>query len=98
ILAVIVADSVAVFSVYLYEKITLKASQNALTYGRANGPFVWKFEAEGILRPPTVKADDAVLADDEEVIGVVVDGRARAYRLEALRRPPFHIVNDLVAG
>jgi hypothetical protein len=48
--------------------------------------------------PPVVAAEAAGLDDAEKVIGVVVNGAARAYRLDALRDPRHHIVNDLVGG
>jgi hypothetical protein len=57
-------------------------------------PFVWA----GITRPATVKAAAAGLADDEPVVGVVVRGHARAYRVKALATITGHVVNDLLAG
>jgi hypothetical protein len=56
-----------------------------------------RFEMKGI-RPPTVPADKAGLSDDDEVIGVVVDGKARAYQLKALYIGRHHVVNDLING
>lgn len=61
-------------------------------------PFTRRIAMEGLSRPPATPAESARLAEDEEVIGVVVDGAARAYRLKALEYPPWHIVNDLVGG
>lgn len=55
---------------------------------RADGP--------GIDRPPTVPADSAKIADDEEVLGVIVDGHPRAYRLLPFHKNSAHIVNDVV--
>jgi hypothetical protein len=53
----------------------------------------------GIQQPPTQSADEADLQDDAEVIGVCVEGRARAYEIAALSGgPEFHVVNDLLAG
>jgi hypothetical protein len=52
----------------------------------------------GVLRPPTVPADRAGLPEDEEVIGVVVGGEARAYQLKALHVGRHHVVNDLIGG
>jgi hypothetical protein len=54
--------------------------------------------AECVVRPPVVAAKDAVLGGGEEVIGVVVGQRARAYALGAFRSPSRHIVNDLIDG
>ena len=58
----------------------------------------WPLEREGVKRPPTVPAADARLGDDEEVLGVELNGVARAYRLAALRDINRHIVNDVVHG
>lgn len=55
-------------------------------------PFVWP----GTSRPPTVKAADAGLADDELVIGVLAKGKPRAYRRSALAGMTHHVVNDVV--
>ena len=51
-----------------------------------------------LTQPPTRTASHARLADGEAVIGIVVVGRARAYRLRALGGQQSHIVNDLVDG
>ena len=55
-------------------------------------------EQNGLARPPTVKAAGAELGDDAEVLGVEVNGIARAYRLAALRDINRHIINDTVHG
>jgi hypothetical protein len=57
-----------------------------------------RFEMRGILRPPTVPADRAELPDDEEVIGVVAEGKARAYQLKALYVGRHHVINDLIGS
>ncbi len=49
-----------------------------------------------IKRPKTVPAAEANLRDDEEVIGVAVGGKFRAYRIDAMMDPWQHIVNDLI--
>jgi hypothetical protein len=69
-------------------------------YGQTTSQDGWrKFEVPGISSLAIVDAKKSSgLSDDEEVIGVVVAGHARAYRLKALRYPPWHIVNDLVEG
>jgi hypothetical protein len=50
----------------------------------------------GLRQPPAVRADEAMLADDAPVIGVVADGRPRAYLVSAMRSMSSHVVNDLV--
>lgn len=50
------------------------------------------------IRPPTISAAQATLADDDEVIGVVINQHPRAYRLKALLGVQNHVVNDLLDG
>jgi hypothetical protein len=58
----------------------------------------------GILLPEVHPASSATLADNAEVIGVLVNGRPRAYALGAFLFSPIgqlyhrHVVNDLLAG
>ncbi len=95
--AVVVIEAVAVVSIYGYEWLTLRAKQNRTAFNaKPAGSSWWKFEAEGILRPPALKAEEAGLAENEEVIGVEAGGKARAYRLGAFLDPPSHVVNDLL--
>lgn len=51
-----------------------------------------------IVQPRVVAARDARLSPDEKVIGVVVGGKARAYRLGAMEGRSGHLVNDLIGG
>lgn len=52
-----------------------------------------------IKTPPCVPAASAHLPDGEEVVGVIVGGKPRAYSLRAFAGSPLrHIVNDLVDG
>jgi len=46
----------------------------------------------------TVSAETAGLPDDAVVVGVEAGGRHRAYLLEALFSPDFHVINDLLGG
>jgi hypothetical protein len=63
--------------------------------GRASG----KGFLPGIRQPPTQSVDEAELDDDAEVIGVCVQGRARAYEVASLAvSPKFHVVNDVLSG
>lgn len=49
-----------------------------------------------VSQPATVPGTAADLDDDEEVIGIAVDGKYRAYRIKTMANPAEHIVNDLV--
>ena len=52
--------------------------------------------SDRVNRPRTVPAAKASLADDEVVVGVVVGGKARAYRLNAFKFIAYHVVNDVI--
>lgn len=51
-----------------------------------------------IASPPMVDGTLAGLADDAEVIGLVVPSGPRAYSIEALSERMSHVVNDVVDG
>jgi hypothetical protein len=89
---------VAVLGVFGYDWVTLRLSQFDATVGDGPVDPLLKFAMPGIVRPSTVEASASSLRDDEEVIGFEVGGRARAYRLDALRDRSRHLVNDLVGG
>jgi len=55
-------------------------------------------EADGVRTPRTVAPEDAALEDTDEVVGVVVNGFARAYPLRILADPQHHVINDLIGG
>lgn len=93
------AWSIAVTATFAVERAALRRDEKkAVAVPGEPGPFTRRFDMPGLDRPPAVPADSAGLADDEEVIGVVVSGRPRAYRLKALENPPWHIVNDVVGA
>jgi hypothetical protein len=88
---------VVVGSTYGLERIWLRVNQNKGEFIEGKPLSSWrKIDLPGIIKPPTVPAHAARLRDDEEIIGIVVDGKARAYRLEALLDPKQHIINDLI--
>lgn len=59
--------------------------------GMANTPFM----SDGTQQPELHEAGSAGLADDAPVIGVIVDGEARAYSVTAMSGVASHVVNDL---
>lgn len=48
------------------------------------------------VEPRFVPAAEASLAEDDDVIGVVVDGEARAYPVALMSGMTTHVVNDLI--
>jgi hypothetical protein len=54
------------------------------------------FIMPGIQVPPVVKAEDANLDDDDEMICVAVEGHPRAYLVKAFHATNAHVVNDLL--
>lgn len=55
-----------------------------------------------IINPDTQSVEDAekgkIVTDDELVIGVVVNGKARAYPINILTGPRREIINDELGG
>lgn len=95
--AVAAAEAAVVVGSYGLERATLKRDENKASMARgAPRTLSRRVEMPGLSRPAAVAAGESGMADDEEVIGVVVDGRPRAYRLKALAYPPWHIVNDVI--
>jgi len=98
VLGAVVAFTVVAAAVYALESLALWSARNGVTIDmRPEPPGSWlRAEADGVRTPPAVAAEVAGLDDSEEVVGVVVNGVARAYRLGDLRDPRRHVVNDLV--
>ena len=95
----IAVEAVVVLAVWWIERASLKAAEKVSRSIPADSPQPWlRMEMKGILRPPTLPADTAEVADNDEVIGVVAKGKARAYRIKALGDMRQHIVNDVVGG
>ncbi len=65
---------------------------NPRTLARAFRPIV-----DAPMRPGSEVGDD-VVADSELVLGVVVEGKARAYPINQLTGPSREIINDKVGG
>ncbi len=59
---------------------------------------VLKKPIRAITDPPIVAAADAELSDNELIIGVEIDGQARAYPINQLTGPRREIINDELAG
>lgn len=51
-----------------------------------------------ITDPEISAADEAEISDNELVIGVAIDGQARAYPINQLTGPSREIINDELAG
>src|SRR5437879_4188705 len=83
---------------YGWERLSLSMSQNRFVIGDAPSEPFFKVEFAGLIRPPTSGVEGSGMRDDDQIIGVEVGGRARAYRLDALRSRTRHVVNDLLGG
>jgi hypothetical protein len=97
----VILEVVGIGAYYLAEKESLRRDAKRvelLPFPEGYRPQAFRMEyfAEGIERPPVLSASSAPLEDSEEVVGVVVGGKARAYRLSALTDMADHIVNDVV--
>lgn len=51
-----------------------------------------------ITDPKIVTANEAQISDNELVLGVEIDGQARAYPINQLTGPTREIINDELAG
>jgi hypothetical protein len=67
-------------------------------YGEKGGRSTRQQLVEPIVTPPSQIVSESSLGPDERVIGIVADGKARAYRLEAFESKSGHLVNDLIDG
>ncbi len=50
----------------------------------------------GVMQPPVADPLEISWSGEEEVVGVTVNGQSRAYLVEALSRPDYHIINDMI--
>lgn len=83
------------FYVFVLEPKLQRASlpETAFNPPGLSTPFI----APPVVRPAAKSAAEAELADDVAVIGVEVNGKARAYVVRAFDRPFHHVVNDVLA-
>jgi hypothetical protein len=99
LLSLIAAFASVILAMNWAERSSTREVGTSHTYRPKTGEHFWKkFAMAAIVRPPTVRPDAAGLPEDAAVIGVVVDGKARAYALRSLRHLRQHVVNDLVGG
>jgi hypothetical protein len=97
--SVLAVGAVVVGGIFAWERVALRRAENSRTTAPGiPGKLTRRFEVPGLSRPPVVGGASSGLAEEEEVIGLVVAGRPRAYRLRALEYPPWHVVNDVVGG
>jgi hypothetical protein len=95
---VVAIAAVAVAGVFVYEWLTLRAARNHTEASRDPLDPWRRYRLEPTVAPAVEAADAAGLNDAEIVVGVVVGGRARAYRLDAMRDREKHVVNDMIGG
>lgn len=84
--------------VYWLERSALWASRHGYRISAPVEHTWYPYPVPGLRRPAVVSAASTALDGDEEVIGVELGGRARAYRLAALQDRSRHVVNDVVGG
>ena len=88
ILALLGVELVLAVGFYVVERARLHAIEKEVTYGTKTSPkHFWLFEMPGIRNPPILPAAQSKIADVDEVIGVVANGKPRAYWLKALEIP-----------
>jgi hypothetical protein len=100
VLAVIAVSAVQLSAMFGVGRARLREWAEATAPGQVvdQHPASRTPEKKGVHGPPTVPAEAAKLSGDDDVIGVEVNGKARAYTVRALSRVMQHIVNDELGG
>jgi hypothetical protein len=100
LLAIIAVCAVAILAILSAERSSSRAVAMKYAARPKDEEHVWKkmLGMNQIIRPSTVPPDKAGLPEDAFVIGIVVDGKSRAFAQRSLRNRQQHVVNDLVAG
>jgi Protein of unknown function (DUF3179) len=84
--------------VYGFERLLLNVNRDGHVSREAPPQPFLRRESPGLIRPPISGVQASGMRDEDEVIGVEIGGRARAYRLAALSQRTTHVVNDLIDG
>lgn len=87
----------AVGFAYWSERAAMRSGRDRIVPAPpGSGPAWLPVRVPAIVTPTVATAEASGLGDDEAVLGVVVGGRARAYRLGAFLDRSRHVVNDVV--
>lgn len=99
-MAALVALPVAIAISYL--PALFPSKPETVTYDpgprESSGMMNTPFNVSGLRMPPFVKAHEAQFSDDDEVLGVSISGRHRAYRLKSMTSMSAHVINDVLEG
>jgi hypothetical protein len=98
VVTVALLEALAVAGIFLFERIHLRLTMFDSSYREGPTSDRYIVRAKGIRQPPARPTEEAGLSDEEEILGVVVGGASRAYRLASMRGSAQHIVNDVIAG
>lgn len=98
VVAVLVAEAIAVALIVGYERRSRRAEEERMTF--KHNPHAWWLDnpARPTENPPIIAGSQAKIQPTDWVIGVEVRGRPRAYRVDALDDPSGHLVNDMIGG
>jgi Protein of unknown function (DUF3179) len=98
VVAVVALEAAAAVAVVAVEFASRQREYARMSY-RLSPDVIWKDNpARPTVRPPVVPAAAAKLEPREWIIGVEVQGKARAYRVLAFDDASGHLVNDLIEG
>jgi hypothetical protein len=95
---VLVLQTVVIGVIFTWERASRRADQEEVAASLKEGNRWSENLAKPIIRPRVVDAQKATLRSEEEVVGVEVGGKTRAYRLSEFEHPSGHLVNDLIGG
>lgn len=94
-----ISGAFVVLAVTLYSDDGKKVKIPKLEQRMINGkeePSEQAFMLPGLWKPKLLKVDEALVADDDEVIGITVDGTFRAYQVKAFISNGGRVLNDVV--
>ncbi len=101
-IAVLLVETVVVLATYRVERSRLHAAERDVTTPYPAGSMPSQrfspFMVPGLQNPHIRSASNTKLGDGDVVIGIVVNGKPRAYSQKALSYPPWHVVNDVIDG
>ncbi len=96
--AVLVAEAIVIGGVVAAEFASRRAEEARISFKLRPGT-VWRDNPAMPIRDPrVVEAASAEIKPEALVVGVEMNGRARAYLLEALEDPRRHLVSDNIDG
>ncbi len=91
-------EATIILAAYIGPRIALSWTQNQASVNLRSEHTFRQFPVPGIVRPHFIDAASCDLSPHDEVLGIDLRGKSRAYSLKALKDRTRHVVNDLFDG